>query len=693
MTEASKRERLALAALLLVSLCLNLVGIGWGLSPVWSWAPDEIRPEQVLEPAAWSEKYPPLHRLLLSVVLKPAKAGFEASDSVPWQTERNWLGVLQRLVSILAAAGVVVLVFRTARQAGYARAALPAAAVVVVSPTFVYYAKTANLEAAYLFWFALSLLFFVRAWQGGALRDFLWCSAATIAAVTTKDQAYGLYPVLMAASLVRIARDHSELPGVWARVRATALDRRVWGSALMALGLFGAIYAVSGGVDDFVDHVKKIVGHNTMQYREFDRSLAGVASMSWSALRRSAFVTGWPLFLVAILGVVVAIRNRQSTAMVLALVPLGYFLSFIWVIGFHYVRFFLPLLPVFAILAGRGWVALARRWPRGTRAAAVMVFAWALVRCIGVGAAMLTDTRLDAERFLAAGAAGSAGESAVGVGRVTVLPWDLENAVWGKLRPEGCEFVDRERPERVVFNVSDIRTAREREILRSFEIGRVNYELEQRFLPRVKPPGWGATSSNLMFLSPEIRIFRRAKRPCIDQASLIGVLNRKASRGDAGTERALLELMLREGWGSKIDPDGRAVLLGTSHGHWTRATQPAVLALENPGLRPLGVGLRLAVMAGREYRPVPVRLQDRGEVLRLTFGRQRIRGLRLADLEPGERRLVWIWSKKAWPGQEKVPRMLGVKLLELRLEPDDRQSGDLVDALGDGDQSEALPGQ
>lgn len=689
-TDEPKRERRALAALLLLSLCLNLVGIGWGLAGAWSWAPDEIRPDQVLESAAWSDKYPPLHRYLLSVVLKPAKAVFEASNSATWQVEKKWLGVLQRLVSILAAAGVVLLVFQTAREAIGARGALPAAAVVVVSPTFVYYAKTANLEAAYLFWFALSLLFFVRAWTGGRLRDFLFCSAATIAAVTTKDQAYALYPVLMAASLLRIARDHTESPGLWDRIRATLSDRRLWGSVLVALALFGGVYALSGGADGFADHVEKIVGDNTMQYRVFERSVVGFAQMSWSALRRSAFVTGWPLFLVAILGAGLAVVNRQNTALVLALVPLGYFFCFIWVVGFHYVRFFLPLLPVFAILAARGWVGLAQRWPRVTKAAAAAVFSLALIRCLGVDAAMLTDTRLEAEQFLGAR---PAGESAVAIGRVAVLPKGIENALWGQIRPEGCRFVDEARPDLVVFNVSDVRTTREKAILHSFESGRVNYDLERSFLPRVKPPGWGATSSNLMFVSPEIRVFRRANRPCIEEASLGEILNRKASRRDAGLERLLLELLLREGWGTKIDPEGRAVLVGTTYGHWTRATQPAALALENPGTRPLRVELRLAVMAGREYRPIPVRVQDQGEVLRLAFGRQRIRGLRLADLEPGERRLVWIWSKKAWPGYEKVPRMLGVKLLELTLGQADGDRGTSAGAPGDGDQSESPPGQ
>lgn len=701
MTEASKPPRhakrlesgqLALAGLLAVSLGLNLVGIGWGLGGAWTWAPDEIRPSQVLSPESWSDKYPPLHRQVLTAVLKPAKAVVDTVESMTWQQEIKWLVLLQRLVSILAAAGVVLLVFRTAKEAVGDRAALPAAAVVVVSPTFVYYAKTANLEMAYLFWFALSLLFFVRAWREGRLRDFLLCSAAAVAAVTTKDQAYGLYPVLMAASLFRISRDHAALPSRWLRIRTALADRRLWASLAVALALFIAVYAWSGTADDLVDHVKKIVGDNTMKYRVFESSVAGFARMGWSAVRHSAFVTGWPLFLVAVLGTALAIRQRRSAALllVLALVPLGYVLSFAWVVGFHFVRFFLPLLPIFAILAARGWIGLAERFPRAARPAAVAIFAAALVRCLGVDAAMLTDTRLEARQFLDAR---PAGENAIGIGRVQVLPQRLEAALWGQLRPGNCEFVDRERPDLVVFNANDLRTPREREILRGFEIGRVNYELERRFLPRVRPPGWGSKMSNLTFVSPEIRVYRRANRPCIEKKSFGEILNRKESRGDVELEQVLLGLLLREGWGTTIDPEARAVLFGTTTGRWTRATQPALLALENSGTRPLSVELRLAVLAGEEHRPVPVRVQDRGEVLRLVFARQRIRGLRLKDLEPGEQRLVWFWSKKAWPGREAVPRMLGVQLLELTLGEVDPGPGESAAAPGDGNQPEPLPRQ
>ena len=346
--ESTRRRRGLLAALLLLSFGLNVVGIGWGLGGAWTWAPDEIRPGQVLEPAAWSDKYPPLHRHVLALVVVPLDAALDAVDSMPWQEELGWLTIAQRLVSVLAAALVVLLVFGTASALFGERAGVPAAAVVVVSPTFVYYAKTANLEMAYLFWFTLSLWLFVRAWKGGRLRDFLLCSAAAIAAVTSKDQAYGLYPVLMAASVVRIARDHAELPSRVLRLRSTLFDRRLWGAILAAATAFAVVYGIDEGVSGLAAHIEKIVGPNTMKYRLFERDLSGLATMSGQAVVQSAFLTGWPIFALSVLGFGCVVRDRRDSGLplVLALVPLGYLFSFVWIVGiFNALNFFKP--PLF----------------------------------------------------------------------------------------------------------------------------------------------------------------------------------------------------------------------------------------------------------------------------------------------------------------------------------------------------------
>jgi 4-amino-4-deoxy-L-arabinose transferase-like glycosyltransferase len=90
---------------------------------------------------------------------------------------------------------------------------------------FPYYAKTANLDVPYLFWFALSVLFFLRALRRGRAADFGFFALAAAAAVATKDQAFALY-VLTVPFLVWeiIRRRRTEGPlSVWADRRLALL--------------------------------------------------------------------------------------------------------------------------------------------------------------------------------------------------------------------------------------------------------------------------------------------------------------------------------------------------------------------------------------------------------------------------------------------------------------------------------------
>ena len=54
-------------------------------------------------------------------------------------------------------------------------------------------AKTANTDVPYLFWFALSMVFYLRVLDGLRTRDFAIFAALAALSVCTKDQAYGLY--------------------------------------------------------------------------------------------------------------------------------------------------------------------------------------------------------------------------------------------------------------------------------------------------------------------------------------------------------------------------------------------------------------------------------------------------------------------------------------------------------------------
>ncbi len=198
--EQAGADRLALGLLLLLSFGLNAWAIDWGLPSPSGWAPDELLPSAVLEgmsrhfSGGWHDKYPPFHYYLLSVLYAPGLKAEHLPTGMPLPPEAyHRLFLIGRGLSLLMAAGTLLLVYRCGREAGDRRAGLLAAAITALMAPFVYYAKLANLEVPYLFWWVLSLLFLLKVLDRHRRRDYLLLAATAVLAVTTKDQAYGLY--------------------------------------------------------------------------------------------------------------------------------------------------------------------------------------------------------------------------------------------------------------------------------------------------------------------------------------------------------------------------------------------------------------------------------------------------------------------------------------------------------------------
>src|SRR5262249_42773484 len=156
------------------------------------WAPDEILPSAVLEAKArdfsggWFDKYPPLHFRLLGAVYAPITETMRAGTPVP-RDGYDRLFRAGRWVSVLMGVGVVVFVCLCGLRLVGETAALLAAGVVAVMAPFVFYAKLANVDVPYLFWWMVSLLFLIRALERHRLRDYVGLGIAAALAVGTKD--------------------------------------------------------------------------------------------------------------------------------------------------------------------------------------------------------------------------------------------------------------------------------------------------------------------------------------------------------------------------------------------------------------------------------------------------------------------------------------------------------------------------
>jgi len=399
----------ALALIVTGSCVLNVIGIWWGLPSLW--VGDEIIPASELTAIAqhfsngWFDRYPPLHFELIGVVFSPwlvatSHGWIQAPDDVHLIA----LVLLSRFLSVAAGAGTLIATYLCGSQAFGRRAGILGAAMMALVAPFVFYSKTANVEAPYVFWFALSLIFYVRWLRSFALRDVVLLTLTATLAVCTKDQAYGLYltmPFVMILALWQRNRAQQR-----SRPLARAvLDAQLWIAAAGAVVLFALVHNIVFNPSGFMAHLRDITT-SRLGYRMVESTLTGRLELLRLTLDLSLRSWGWPLWIVTLAGVIVAFKEAKSrrVAICLALVIASYYVGFINVILYNYDRF---LLPVFVVQAMFGGVALDRFLGTSTRrvqrlrlALVAGAFVYTFLYAATVDDLMVRDSRYTVERWL-----------------------------------------------------------------------------------------------------------------------------------------------------------------------------------------------------------------------------------------------------------------------------------------------------
>ncbi len=508
---------LALTALLVCAGVLFVLGITWGL-PSWrGWAGDEIRPNQVAFAfrrafsGGWHTKYPPFHYYVLALVQMPLRA-LAGVGPVPAKgiDFNSWLFVLSRLVSVAMALGAVGAIAAVGRSVSGPRAGLFAGALVATGAPFVYFAKTANVEMPFLFWFALSLVFFVRLLDGHRMRDYLAFAACAVFAITSKDQAYGLYlfaPLAVLPSLARARRQEGARGGLLAAV----VDRRILVVLGFGLGLAAAIYNWGWNFGGFLAHVRTLLGPQSEEAKAFANTPAGHLGNLLENFSHLRFCLGWPAFVASILGAgfaVAKVRGREGRLLgALALLGVSYYVTFLMPILFSRDRYVLPLALLLALFGGRFLAAITDSDRPAARLlggiAGVAVLGYGVLYALSIDRRMIYDARYQAEAF--ARDNGGPGVS-LALGRAKHAP-RLPHAGWASFPG----VLERRTPEIVAINVIDLRTPAEHAGYERMESGEVGYFLAKRF---EWSSSWDVldtrgTYSSLVFVNPEVAVFRR----------------------------------------------------------------------------------------------------------------------------------------------------------------------------------------
>lgn len=405
--------------ILLGSFVLNLLGIWWGLPGTW--VPIEVLPKYVIEALrqhfshGWFDAYPPLHYMVLGIVMAPL-LWLSWCGRIVFENVYGLALLLSRLVSVAAGVGTVAATCAAGARAFGRRAGLWAAGMMALTTPFLYYAKTANVDVPYLFWFAVSLVYYVRILRGGTLRDYVLFAACATCSVCTKDQAYGLYLLMPIPIVVEIWRANRSAEQRRPFLKAL-IDRRLWTAAAASAVLFALIHNIAFNRDGFIGHVKFLVGDGSVPYRVFEPTFAGRWQLLLLTLDLTEQALGWPFTVIVLCGLAIALARSHVRRMAIwLLVPaVGYYVTFIDVIVYNYDRFMLPVCLILAIFGGLALDALAARRsplpaprsplpvPRPWRLAlASAVFAYTLLYAGAVDYLMIRDSRYDVQRWLRA---------------------------------------------------------------------------------------------------------------------------------------------------------------------------------------------------------------------------------------------------------------------------------------------------
>jgi hypothetical protein len=354
-----------------VGIILYGIGLGWGLPSEFSPAVDVDFPigplafvGQYSDPASTST-YPAFHYLLtlpfyaIVILISKLSGGFVNVSSV-WPYGFNdpvlWFSILLLVSRVLSMGMGIGLLFaiwplRPNREDMYGQ--FLGIFLLALSGPFAYYAREANLDIPYNFWWAIAFYF---AWRTFFVSEtylsLIWSGLFSALAMGTKDQVAGLV-VGLGLSFFLID-SHFGAAGWRQRIKNAIF----FGATVVVVY---ALVAIAPQPFRWLHHltVWTLNSPRVADFVEFEPTLNGQIELLFKTIRHLSILVSPIGILLIILGFIRLIKDKRWEWIILVILPiLTYYLIVIVNIRYVYERFVLPisivLIPIIGV--GASWL-------------------------------------------------------------------------------------------------------------------------------------------------------------------------------------------------------------------------------------------------------------------------------------------------------------------------------------------------
>lgn len=406
-------QAIALLGIILLSFAINVIGINWGLpnSNYNSWAADEIVPRRVLEALekgfanGWHYKYPPVQFYLLALFYSPVLLLHQLNlVNVYDLSTYTLLFYLGRFLTVLMAGGLLAIVYLCGREIFDQKSALFTTLITSLSINYIYYSKVINLEIPYLFWFMLSILFYLKILKSHQLKDYLLFALMAAFTVATKDQGYAFYlltPFFIVWQHYRICQQQQ--PNI--TFFQSLLDKKITRSIGVGLGSFLLLHNVIFNLQGFFNHVDLIIGGNARIHPMYEANIFGQLKMLRHSLTHLRFSMGWPFYALCLIGFCRYLPKIQQNVLLywLTIPFVSYYLFYIALLRDNDVRYLMPLGIMLAFFGGKclaDWLNPLQGQFRLKAIAVTVLTIYTLGYGFTVNALMVQDSRYAAEAWM-----------------------------------------------------------------------------------------------------------------------------------------------------------------------------------------------------------------------------------------------------------------------------------------------------